>query len=103
MLILCPPEHSLRTSFMSGVIEEDLLAAHPVLARWARSRALRDEAAELPRASGHKRGGGRIAGQDAKELLTACPDLSSHGFAIVLTDHEGVIVASHGLELLTDG
>lgn len=110
MLTLAEPELELCERFhggSAGALEHD----HPVLARWARSRALASVA------SPGARRGAPLAGADLRErrhraapvfarsedlLAATAEELRRRGFALLLADDDGVILSTHGVDVLED-
>jgi signal transduction histidine kinase len=110
MLILDPSEPDLWERFQSEPLTERDVDAHPVLRRWLRARALRAQG--VPQGVSRPNDAVLVPEQRdlvamlltrASELLdSACADLHRRGFAVVLADHDGVILMSRGVELLRD-
>ena len=75
----------------------------PLLARWARSRALGALSGNLP-APIPRTGGGvpLILGRSDHLLAEASIELSRRGCALVLADREGCILKAHGIEAIED-
>jgi transcriptional regulator of acetoin/glycerol metabolism len=112
MLLLAEPEIELCERFHGGHAGA-LELEHPVLARWARARALSAAATLAPSA----RALGPLAGADLRArrhraapifaeseglLAATSAELRRRGFALILADDDGVILSTHGVEVLED-
>jgi transcriptional regulator of acetoin/glycerol metabolism len=111
MLTLAEPELELYERFCREGSSVGLEVEHPVLARWARSRAL----AGVP--SSRVRQDTKLAPADLLErrhraapifmrseglLAETATELRRRGFALLLADHDGVILSTHGVDVLPD-
>lgn len=105
MLTLAEPEIELCERFHGGAAGA-LELEHPVLARWARARALAsvpmsDPLAGVDLATRRHRAAPIFARSEG--LLTqAADELRRRGFALLLADDEGVILSTHGVDVLED-
>jgi PAS domain S-box-containing protein len=109
MLILDEPDHSLWERFERGTLRNRDLDIHPIVRRWIR--------ASLARRSGPQPSAVVSDAEMLRELTSratllnarvaelfesASADLQRSGFATIIADRDGVILASRGVELVSD-
>ena len=100
MLTLPEPERELWERFVSS--GRALLSEHPVLSRWKRALSLGVRATGVPAASGISdvrayRERAHVLLEESLPLVEPlAQELSTHGLVAVVTDTEGVILASRG-------
>jgi signal transduction histidine kinase len=108
VLTLADPGYEFWYRFANGT---DRGMDHPVLSRWARVRGLRaaepdsvptKATSESPLAKRCDRTS-KLRSQGCDLVKMAAEDLRRRGCALVLTDADGVIVASHGADVLAGG
>jgi signal transduction histidine kinase len=109
MLTLCDPGPWLRERFEADRLTTGDLEQHAVLPCWARARRLRRAGLGLPagiptdaavaRAARHEQAAALMV-QATDELEAAFAQLQGRGFAMVLADHDGIVLMSRGAELL---
>lgn len=112
MLTLAEPELELYERFWrEGTGLGALEVEHPVLARWARSRALAgvrssrlDRDTTLAPADLRERRdrAAPIFTRSERLLAETAAELRRRGFALLLADHDGVILSTQGVDVLPD-
>ncbi|HSO39856.1 MAG TPA: sigma 54-interacting transcriptional regulator [Labilithrix sp.] len=105
MLTLAEPELELCERFHDGAAGA-LELEHPVLARWARARALAGVTVPGPLAEAdllaRRHRSAPIFARSEGLLNETATELRRRGFALLLADDDGVILSTHGVDVLED-